>query len=164
MSQHTHSSIKKSTDFCINIKTTTMSATNKQVLTVEALVAAPIEKVWKYWNEPSHITKWNAASEDWHSPHSENDLRVGGKFSARMEAKDGSMGFDFWGVYDEIEENKYIAYTLGDGRKVSIKFSSEGENTRVTEDFEAEETNPVEMQQYGWQAIMNSFKSYTENN
>src|SRR4051812_3110797 len=122
-------------------------STNKQVLTVETLVNAPVEKVWKYWSEPAHVMKWNSASDDWHTPKAENDLRTGGSFSSRMEAKDGSMGFDFGGVYDQVDDHKYIAYTMGDGRKVEIKFSSEGDATRVLESFDAEESNPIEMQQ-----------------
>ena len=83
---------------------------------------APVEKVWEYWTEPDHITKWSNASDDWHTPYAENDLRVGGKFVSRMEAKDGSFGFDFGGVYDEVRANEFISYTLGDGRKVEITF------------------------------------------
>ena len=102
------------------------------------------------------------ASDDWHTPHSENDLRVGGKFSATMAAKDGSFSFDFWGIYSKVEKHKVIEYTSGDGRKVSITFSGNGNETKVTETFEAESENPIEMQRGGWQAILNSFKKYTE--
>ena len=133
-------------------------------ITIEATVHAPIEKVWKYWTEPSHIVKWNAASDDWHTTKAENDLRVGGKFSSRMEAKDGSFGFDFWGIYDQVEENKLIEYTLGDERKVEAIFSGEGSSTKVVSTFEAESENPIEMQKGGWQAILNNFKKYTEAN
>ncbi len=115
-----------------------MGTSTKTGITVEAIVKAPVEKVWTYWNEPQHITKWNQASDDWHTPHSENDLRVGGKFSATMAAKDGSFSFDFWGVYSTVEKHKVIEYTLGDGRKVSITFSGNGNETKVTETFEAE--------------------------
>ena len=139
-----------------------MQTQEKTVITVETTVNAPVEKVWKIWTSPEHITQWSTASDDWHTTKSENDLRPGGKFSSRMEAKDGSMGFDFEGIYDEVTENKTIAYTLGDGRKVSITFSSEGNQTSVTENFEAENTNPVVMQKGGWQAIMNNFKAYVE--
>ena len=131
-------------------------------ITVAATINAPVEKVWQYWSAPEHITKWCNASDDWHTPRSENDLRVGGKFLSRMEARDGSMGFDFGGVYDEVKENESIAYTIGDGRKVSIDFSTDGNATKVTETFEAESTNPVEMQRGGWQAILDNFKKYTE--
>ncbi len=132
------------------------------VITVDALIDAPIEKVWDYWTKPEHITQWNFASDEWHSPKAENDLRVGGKFSSRMEAKDGSFGFDFGGVYDAVEDKKHIAYTLGDNRKVSVDFSTEGDKTKLVENFEAEGTNPVEMQKGGWQAILNNFKKHVE--
>ena len=141
-----------------------MNTQTKTVLTVESTINASIEKVWENWNKPEHITKWCAASGDWHTPRAENDLRVGGKFSSRMEAKDGSMGFDFGGVYDDVKQNEYIEYTIGDGRKVKIHFSPLGNQTKVTESFEAEETNPIEMQQGGWQAILDNFKKYTEGN
>jgi len=141
-----------------------MEAQIKPVITVETTVNAPVEKVWAYWTQPQHITKWNSASDDWHTPRAENDLRVGGSFSARMEAKDGSFGFDFGGVYDAITTNEYIEYTLGDTRKVKIIFASDGDTTKVTESFEAESQNPVEMQRGGWQAIMDNFKKYTEAN
>ncbi len=139
-----------------------MSTAARTVLTVQATVNAPVEKTWDSFTNPDHIIKWNQASPDWHSPWSKNDLRVGGAFSTRMEAKDGSFGFEFGGIYDAVEENKYIEYTLGDGRKVTITFTTEGNATKVVETFEAEETNPLEMQQGGWQAIMDSFKNYTE--
>ncbi|MDR6784877.1 uncharacterized protein YndB with AHSA1/START domain [Pedobacter africanus] len=139
-----------------------METANKTKITVAATVNAPVEKVWEFWNAPAHIVKWCSASDDWHTPKAENDLRVGGAFSSRMEAKDGSFGFDFGGIYDEVETHKLIAYTLGDGRKVEITFSGNGDTTEVTETFEAEETNSIEMQQGGWQAIMNNFKRYAE--
>ncbi|WP_448702816.1 SRPBCC family protein [Mucilaginibacter sp. AW1-3] len=132
-------------------------------ITVEATVNAPIGRVWEYWNEPEHIKNWAFASDDWHCPASENDLRKGGRYSSTMAAKDGSFSFDFWGIYDDIEVEEYIASTLGDGRKVTVKFTSEdGKSTRIVQTFEAEETNPIEMQQGGWQAILNNFKKYTE--
>lgn len=133
-------------------------------ITVKNNVKAPVEKVWQLWTLPEHITKWNNASEDWHSPHAENNLRAGGKFSARMEAKDGSFGFDFAGVYDEVKTHELIAYTLGDGRKVTIAFSPEGDGTNVIETFEPENTNSVELQRGGWQAILDNFKKYAESN
>jgi len=131
-------------------------------VTIQATVQAPVEKVWQYWNEPTHIKKWNTPSEDWHTPFSENDLKVGGKFTSRMEAKDGSFGFDFGGIYDEVNTNEYIAYTLGDGRKVTITFKDLGDATEIVETFDAETQNPVEFQQQGWQAILNNFKKYAE--
>ena len=133
------------------------------MLTVENIIDAPVAKVWEYWTKPEHITKWNNASDDWHTPRAENDLRTGGKFSSRMEAKDGSFGFDFGGVYDDVITNKYIEYTLGDGRKVKIDFTPEGSTTKVSESFEAETMNSVDLQKSGWQAILNNFKNYTES-
>ncbi|PAD71367.1 SRPBCC family protein [Paenibacillus campinasensis] len=132
-------------------------------VSVEAVIKAPIEKVWTYWTEPEHITKWNQASEDWHAPRAENDLRVGGKFVTRMEAKDGSMGFDFSGVYDNVKPHTLISYTMEDGRSVEIAFRSEGDETKVIETFDADSAHPVEFQQAGWQAIMDNFKRYTES-
>jgi len=136
----------------------------KNEITIEALVQAPIDKVWKYWNEPAHITKWCAASPEWHAPAADNDLKAGGKFTTTMAAKDGSMSFDFWGIYDQVKTNELIEYTMGDGRKAKIVFSKSGDTTKVVESFEPESENPRELQQGGWQAILNSFKSYTENN
>ena len=135
----------------------------KTKITVEATVNAPVEKVWRMWNEPHHIIKWNNASDDWHSPRSENDLKVNGKFNTRMESKDGKHGFDFTGTYTRVEPNKLIEYVMDDGRKVSIQFEENGGKTNVTETFEAESTNSIELQKNGWQAILNNFKSYVEN-
>ncbi|MBA2561636.1 MAG: SRPBCC domain-containing protein [Chitinophagaceae bacterium] len=141
-----------------------METQNKTIITVENSINAPVEKVWQYWTQPEHITKWNNASDDWHTPRAENDLRVGGSFVSRMEAKDGSVGFDFGGVYDQVRNNEYIEYTLGDGRKVKITFSGQGNITEVVENFETESTNSIEMQKGGWQAILDNFKKYTESN
>lgn len=141
-----------------------METQNQTEITVESTIHAPIEKVWEYWTKPGHITKWNNASDDWHTPIAENDLRTGGSFSSRMEAKDGSMGFDFGGIYDEVRHLDYIAYTMGDGRKVKIKFEWDGSSTKVVETFDAEKTNSTDMQRTGWQAILDNFKKYTENN
>ncbi len=139
-----------------------MTKENNSKITIETTVHATVGKVWKYWTEPNHITKWNSASDDWHTPFSENDLRVGGKFSSRMEAKDGSFGFDFGGVYDEVTLNEFISYTLGDGRKVEITFLSEENDTKIIQVFDPETENPIEMQQEGWQSILNNFKIYAE--
>ena len=133
-------------------------------ITIESTIKAPVEKVWQYWTSPEHITKWNYASDDWHTPRAENDLRKGGKFLSRMEAKDGSFGFDFGGVYDDVKTNELIAYTIGDGRKVKTSFASAGKETKVIVIFEAETENPIEMQRGGWQAILDNFKKYTESN
>jgi uncharacterized protein YndB with AHSA1/START domain len=132
-------------------------------VTVEATVHTPVERVWKYWTEPEHITKWSSPSEDWHTPFAENDLRAGGKFLSRMEAKDGSFGFDFSGVYDEVRINESISYTLDDGRKVSITFISQENETKIIQTFEPENTNPIEFQKGGWQAILDNFKKYSES-
>jgi uncharacterized protein YndB with AHSA1/START domain len=139
-----------------------MTKGNNEQITVKATVHAPVEKVWEYWTEPKHITKWNNASDDWHTPIAENDLTVGGKFLTRMEAKDGSFGFDFGGIYDEVKLNEAISYTMGDGRKVNITFKGHGNETQVIETFDAETTNSIEMQQAGWQAILDNFKKYSE--
>lgn len=140
-----------------------MDQENKKVITVKNTVNAPVIKVWEYWTSPAHITQWNHASDDWHTPSATNDLKAGGMFTARMEAKDGSMGFDFGGVYDAVILNEYIEYTMDDGRKVSIRFTSNGDQTEVVESFDAEETNPVDMQRDGWQAILDNFKKYAES-
>ncbi len=135
---------------------------DKTVIAVEAAVNAPIQKVWQCWTIPLHIMQWNNASADWHCPKAENDLRIGGKFFYTMAAKDGSMSFDFGGIYDDILENELIMVTLGDGRKWKITFASIGDVTEVVENFEAEDANPIELQQAGWQAILNNFKKHTE--
>ena len=140
-----------------------METQQPTVIKIETTVKAPAEKVWEYWTNPDHITKWSFASDDWHTPWAKNDLRVGGSFSSRMEAKDGSMGFEFGGIYDRVVDHKEIAYTMGDGRKVDIIFTSLGDETKVEESFEAEAMNPVEMQQQGWQTILDNFKKYTES-
>lgn len=134
----------------------------KNYITVESIVNAPVEKVWDFWTVPQHIIQWNAASDDWHTTRAENDVRVGGAFSSRMEAKDGSFGFDFSGVYDEVELHKLISYALGDERTVKITFESNGATTKVSETFVAENENPIEMQRAGWQAILDNFKKYVE--
>jgi uncharacterized protein YndB with AHSA1/START domain len=141
-----------------------METKEKTAITVEALVKAPIEKVWKFWSEPQHITQWCAASDDWHAPYAENDLKTNGTFKTTMAAIDGSFSFDFGGVYTNVIPNKVIAYTMNDGRKASILFSANGRETKITETFEAENENPIEMQRGGWQAILNNFKNYAEAN
>lgn len=137
--------------------------TAKQTVTVETTVHAPVEQVWEFWTQPEHITKWSFASDDWHAPRAENDLKVGGTFVTRLEAKDGSFGFDLGGVYDEVRTNEFISYTMGDGRKVEISFIRQDNDTKVIESFDAEATNPVEMQKAGWQAFLDNFKKYSEN-
>lgn len=131
-------------------------------ITIQTTVNAPIKKVWDLWKDPEHIVKWNSASEDWHTTRAENDLRVGGKFLSRMEAKDGSFGFDFGGIYDEVVLHKRIAYTLEDGRKVETDFRQNDSKTMIVTIFDAETENSIELQQNGWQSIMDNFKSYAE--
>lgn len=135
---------------------------SKTVVTIQATVNAPIEKVWEMWTQPGHITNWNFANDDWHSPRAENDLKPGGKFNYRMEAKDGSMGFDFGGTYTVVNKNKNLEFTLDDGRNVQVHFSEVDGGTFVMENFEAENSNPVDMQKQGWQAILDNFKKYVE--
>ena len=132
---------------------------------IDITILAPVEKVWDYYNDPEHIVKWNFAHESWECPSSENDLRVGGKFNNRMEAKDGSFGFDFVGIYDEVVENQLIKYHMEDGRNVEIVFEKADENTtKVNISFDPETQNSVEMQREGWYAILNNFHKYVENN
>ena len=132
-------------------------------ITVRTNIKSPINLVWKSWITPADILKWNAASEEWHTTHAENDFRPCGRFNYRMEAKDGSMGFDFWGVYDRISINKEIRFTLGDGRKVKVVFSDIGNVTEVAETFDPESTNSLEMQRNGWQSILDNFRKHTES-
>ena len=135
---------------------------DNKTITIETTINAPVEKVWKCWTTPGDIMQWNNASPDWHTTSAENDLRPGGKFTSRMEAKDGSMGFDFGGTYDEVVANKILRYTLDDNRKVTIHFSSAGNITRVVMTFIIESTNSPEMQRGGWQSILDNFKKYVE--
>jgi uncharacterized protein YndB with AHSA1/START domain len=141
-----------------------METKEKKAITIKATVNAPVEKVWKYWSASEHITKWCQASDDWHAPYAENDLQTGGKFKTTMAAKDRSMSFDFEGVYSNVKENKEITYSMSDGRKVSITFEADGNKTHITETFDPEDSNPIEMQRDGWQAILDNFKKYTETN
>ncbi|MFZ4620581.1 MAG: SRPBCC domain-containing protein [Bacteroidota bacterium] len=132
-------------------------------ITIETTVNVPVAKAWAVMTEPSHIVKWNAASPDWHTPRAENDLRKGGRFSSRMEAKDGSFGFDFGGGYDQVTLHSSYAYTMDDGRTVVVMFLPQGESTKIIETFVAESQNPAELQRGGWQAILDNFKRYTES-
>jgi len=131
---------------------------------IKASIKASIDKVWKCWTTPEDIVKWNYASDDWHSPRAENDLRTGGKFTTRMEAKDGSIGFDFGGIYGKVIINELIEYTTDDDRKVKVSFTPLNNNTKVTETFDAESENTIEVQHDGWQSILNNFKKYVEHN
>lgn len=139
-----------------------MSETTKPVLTVEVLVERPVELVWECWTNPAHIVGWNFASDDWQCPSAENDLRNGGRFSSRMEAKDGSFGFDFWGIHQEVEPLKSISSVMGDDRKMRVQFIGQGNSTQIVESFEAESENPLELQQQGWQMILENFRKYAE--
>jgi uncharacterized protein YndB with AHSA1/START domain len=131
-------------------------------INVEARIKAGREKVWDYYTRPEHITNWNFAIPEWHCPSASNDMRVGGTYKARMEAKDGSFGFDFEAVYKSIEPGKHFTYSLGDTREVNVNMSEEGNDTLVSVTFDAENQNPIEMQKGGWQSILNNFKSYCE--
>jgi uncharacterized protein YndB with AHSA1/START domain len=139
-----------------------METMEKTTITIETTVNAPLEKVWEIWSEPRHITQWCNASDDWHAPYAENDLRTGGKFKTGMAAKDGSFSFDFEGVYTNVQSHKLIQYNIADGRKVEVTFSPAGKGTKITESFEAESVHPVEVQRGGWQSILDNFKRYAE--
>ncbi|OAB80449.1 SRPBCC family protein [Cochleicola gelatinilyticus] len=134
----------------------------EKTITVTTKVQSDLKQVWEVWTGPEHIKQWNSPSPDWHTPKAKNDLREKGRFSYRMEAKDGSMGFDFSGTYTKIVPYKHIAYTLDDDRKVSIDFKEMGDTVAITETFEPENENPIDMQRSGWQAILNAFKQYAE--
>lgn len=152
----------KNQNLSIKNKSSMETTVEKIVITIEAIIHAPVKKVWNLWTDPKHIVNWNAASDDWHTPSAENDLRVGGKFIWRMEAKDGSMGFDFTGVYNKVELHKQIDSLLDDGRKVQVSFVEKDNETLVIESFEAETENSLELQKTGWQAILDNFKKYVE--
>lgn len=132
------------------------------MISVSAVIHQPIDIVWKCWTTPTDIMQWNFAHASWHCPSATNDLVVGGEFHYQMAAKDGSFAFDFWGTYDHIENEKLIQSTLGDGRKMNVEFVVTNEGTMVTETFDPEKVNPVEMQQQGWQSILNQFKLFAE--
>ncbi|OXA96216.1 SRPBCC family protein [Flavobacterium hercynium] len=134
------------------------------MITIQNTVEAAIDKVWDFWTLPENITKWNTPSQDWHTPYAENDVRIGGRFKSTMAAKDGSMSFDFAGEYTLVEKNKAIEYVIDDGRKVEIIFIETANGVEITERFDPETINPEEMQREGWQAILDSFKRYVENN
>lgn len=132
-------------------------------IVVTTLVSAPVERVWEYYTVPEHVMQWNHASDDWHCPAATSDFSVGGRFVYAMAAKDGSVSFDFGGTFTEILQQERIAYTIdGDGRKVFVSFVQEGESVRVTVEFDPEHENSRELQQSGWQAILDNFKQYTQ--
>lgn len=133
------------------------------MITVQSEINKSIEKVWKLWTSPEHIMQWNNASDDWYTPHAENDLRVGGKFKYTMASRDGAMSFDFEGVYTIVVNHSLIEYKLGDNRKVIVTFKSQENGVVVTEKFDSETENSEALQQQGWQAILDNFKKYAEN-
>ena len=132
-------------------------------ITVTATINANAKKVWDYYTNPEHIVKWNFAAPSWHCPKATNDMKIGGKYFARMEAKDGSFGFDFEAIYEEIKTGESFSYSFGD-RKATVEFKNLENQTEITIVFDPENENPIEMQKGGWQAILNSFKNYTETN
>jgi uncharacterized protein YndB with AHSA1/START domain len=132
-------------------------------ITIQTTVNAPAKKVWEFWTTPAHIIQWNSASPDWHTPRATMDLKTGGTFTARMEAKDGSVGFDFEGVFSEVIPMQKLAYAMPDGRKVTVLFEEKDGKTTVTETFDPESENPIEMQRDGWQAILDNFRKHTES-
>lgn len=136
---------------------------HRDIVTVEVLIDAAMDVVWKCWITPADIIKWNNASEDWHTPDVSNDLRKGGKFTYKMEAKNGSVGFDFGGTYGDIIDRQEINYTLEDGRRVRIIFMNVDHKVQIIESFEVEDIHPIEMQQQGWQAILDNFQKYVEH-
>lgn len=129
---------------------------------IEATIEAPLAKVWSFWTQPQHITHWNFAADTWCCPRASNDLKVGGQYSARMEAKDGSFGFDFEAVYDQVIDQKKLSYNMSDGRNATTTFESRGSTVKVITVFDAEKMNPEQMQKDGWQSILNNFKKYVE--
>jgi len=139
-----------------------METNNKSIITVETEINAPLEAVWKCWTTPEDIVKWNNASDDWCTTHATNDLKAGGKFSYRMEAKDGSFGFDFEGCYTKVALNHQISFVLEDERSVNLVFTAIQDKTSISEEFETEHTHPADQQKFGWQSILNNFKSYVE--
>lgn len=132
-------------------------------ITIKTIIKAPVEKVWNVFTNPMHIVKWNSPSPDWHTTKADNVLQHGGRFLSRMEAKDGSFGFDFVGKYDQIDVNRLIKYTIDDNRKVSVEFEQNDDQTIVTQSFDPEQTNPLEMQRDGWQSILDNFRNYVED-
>jgi uncharacterized protein YndB with AHSA1/START domain len=131
-------------------------------ITIQTIVDAPVKTVWEYWTKPEHITGWAFASDDWEAPSAENDLREDGTFKTVMAAKDGSAGFDFAGIYTLIVDQKRIEYELDDGRQIRIAFKETPEGVRITETFDPENENPIDMQRSGWQSMLDNFKKYIE--
>lgn len=137
--------------------------TNTSPITIETIIAAPLEKVWRFWSEPEHITQWAFASDDWEAPFAENDLRTGGKFMTTMAAKDKSVSFDLHGVYTNVVAHAVMEYDMEDGRHVKVAFAEVPEGVKVTETFDPENENPADLQRAGWQAILGNFKKHVES-
>ncbi|MFB6456735.1 SRPBCC family protein [Chitinophaga sp. Hz27] len=133
-------------------------------INISTTVNADAKKTWDYYNQPEHITKWNFADPSWHCPSASNDLKTGGKYAARMEAKDGSFGFEFEAIYDEVIDGKAFTYSMADGRQVTVAFHPNGSQTDINIAFDPETENPVEMQKAGWQAILDNFQRYVAAN
>lgn len=133
------------------------------LITVEAIIEAPIDMVWDFWTKPEHVMHWNFASNDWHCPKANSDFNVGGEFHYIMAAKDGSLEFDFCGTFTKIIDKTFIEIFLEDGRELNIQFESVRNATKIIETFEPEEVNSMELQKQGWQAILNNFKAYAES-
>jgi len=132
-------------------------------ITVSVIVKASLEQAWKVWLTPEHIKQWNFASEDWECPSASVDLRIGGQLASRMQAKDGSFGFDLVCTFTQIVEYEMLEYEMEDGRVVEVKFREIDGGIEIIETFDAEDSNPIEMQQAGWQSILNNYKRYIEN-
>ncbi len=131
-------------------------------ITIETTVHAPLSHVWACWTDPAHITQWLHASDDWECPSAHNDVRVGGRFSSRMQAKDGSAGFDFEGTYTTVEPERVLAYSMDDGRTVRIAFTPTADGVHIAETFDPETEHPIDMQREGWQSILDTFATYIE--
>ena len=136
---------------------------NANAISISATIKADRSKVWEYYTQPKHITRWNFADPSWHCPEAKNDLKVGGIYFARMEAKDGSFGFDFEAIYTEVKPEEHFTYEFG-GRECRVELAEDENKTQITVTFDPEDQNPIEMQKQGWQAILNNFKAYTESN
>ncbi len=132
------------------------------MITVQAIVNGSIDRIWELWTSAAHVIKWNNASDDWHTPYAENNLKVGGKFKYGMASKDGTMSFDFEGEYTDIKEHSLIAYEMADGRKVKVTFEMDVKGVKIIESFDPETENSDEIQEKGWQAILDNFKKYVE--
>ncbi len=135
---------------------------NKITIEIDVMVNVSVAKAWAVFTQPEHVVNWNFAHESWHCPKAESDLKVGGRFNYRMDARDGSFGFDFCGTFTKVEAPNHLAFSLDDERLVSVTFSDEKNGTRIVEKFEAETENSIELQREGWQAILNNFKRYAE--